>query len=300
MPEKATGYPWSVGSNRPTNLDKVYWPSLGITKGDFLTYMEAAAHALVPALRDRPLTVKRYPDGIEAFSFYQKNTPAHAPSWVKRVRLRAESAKRDVDYTVCSSKRTLLWLANQAAIELHPWPTRIDRLAWPDLMVFDFDPPEEGFPAAVEAALAMREVLRKAGLRGAAKTSGSKGVHLYVPLRRSHRFDAVGRAAGRLAEELAAKHPSLATTEFAKAGRQGRVLIDVRRNAPGQHTVAPYSARARPTATVSFPVPWSDLERVRPEDFTIRTVPERLEGGADPWRDLLPKAQSLPGDLTSE
>jgi bifunctional non-homologous end joining protein LigD len=287
-----------MASFRPSNLDKVFWPGLGITKGDLLGYMEAAAHALVPALRDRPLTVKRYPDGIDAFSFFQKNTPAHAPSWVKRIRLRAESAKRDVDYTVCNSKRTLLWLANQAAIELHPWPTRADRLGFPDLMVFDFDPPEEGFPAAVEAALAMKEVLDEQGLRGAAKTSGSKGVHLYVPLRRRHPFQSVGRAAERLAEEMAGRHPRLATTEFAKAGRKGRVLIDVRRNAPGQHTVAPYSPRARPAATVSFPVDWRDLDRVRPEDFTIRSAPERLADGADPWRDLLPRAQSLPSSLT--
>lgn len=287
-----------MASFRPSNLDKVFWPDLGITKGDLLGYMEAAAHALVPALRDRPLTVKRYPDGIDAFSFFQKNTPAHAPSWVKRIRLRAESAKRDVDYTVCNSKRTLLWLANQAAIELHPWPTRVDRLGFPDLMVFDFDPPEEGFPAAVEAALAMKEILDEQGLRGAAKTSGSKGVHLYVPLRRRHPFQSVGRAAERLAEEMAGRHPRLATTEFAKAGRKGRVLIDIRRNAPGQHTVAPYSPRARPSATVSFPVRWRDLDRVRPEDFTIRSAPERLADGADPWRDLLPRAQSLPVSLT--
>ena len=287
-----------MASFRPSNLEKVFWPEVGITKGELLAYMEAVAHALVPALRDRPLTVKRYPDGIAAFSFYQKNTPANAPSWVKRIRLRAESAKRDVDYTVCNSKRTLLWLANQAAIELHPWPIGVDRLGAPDLMVFDFDPPEEGFPAAVEAALAMKEILDQTGLQGAAKTSGSKGVHIYVPLRRRHRFDAVGRAAGRLAEQMAERQPRLATTEFAKTGRKGRVLIDVRRNAPGQHTVAPYSPRARPSATVSFPVPWRDLDRVRPEEFTIRSVPERLAGGKDPWRELLPRAQSIPTDLT--
>jgi DNA ligase D len=287
-----------VASDRPSNPTKVFWPELGITKGEFLDYLDAAAHAMMPALRDRPLTVKRYPDGIEAFSFYQKNTPAHAPSWVRRVRLRAESAKRDVDYTVCNSKRTLLWLGNQAAIEFHPWPARIDRLDAPDLMIFDFDPPEDAFDAAVESAFAMRDELEEVGLRGAAKTSGSKGVHVYVPVLRRHRFGVVARAAGLLAERLVARHPGLATTEFARAGRDGRVFVDVRRNAPAQHTVAPYSPRARPSATVSFPVPWEDLGNVTAEDFTIRTVPALLKDGRDPWKELLPGPQSLPPDLT--
>ncbi|MFN2591145.1 MAG: non-homologous end-joining DNA ligase, partial [Actinomycetota bacterium] len=238
-------------SPRGTNLDKVFWPDAGVTKGEFLAYVEAVAHALVPALRGRPLTVKRYPDGIEGFSFFQKNTPAHAPEWVRRVTLHAGSAKRDVDYTVCDSKRTLLWLANQAAIEFHPWPSRVDRLRFPDLMVFDFDPPEGGFDAAVEAALAMRTALEEVGLRGAPKTSGSKGVHVYVPLRRRHPFDAVGRAAERLGQRVVERNPGVATMEFSRADRGGRVLIDVRRNAPAQHTVAPYSPRARPGAPVS-------------------------------------------------
>ena len=287
-----------MATTRPSNLEKIYWPDAGITKGEFLAYLAAVAHALVPALRDRPLTLKRYPDGIEAFSFYQKNTPNHAPPWVKRIRIRAESAKRDVDYTVCNSKRTLLWLGNQAAIEFHPWPARIDRLDAPDLMIFDFDPPEGAFDAAIEAAFAMRDALNEVGLRGAAKTSGSKGVHVYVPVRRRYGFGVVARAAELLGERLTARHPRLATMEFAKAGREGRVFVDVRRNAPAQHTVAPYSPRARPSATVSFPVPWDDLGNVSAEEFTIRSVPELLQGGRDPWKELLPDPQSLPSELT--
>ncbi len=283
-----------------SNLDKVFWPSAGLTKGDLLAYLDAVAHALVPALRDRPLTVKRYPDGIEAFSFFQKNTPAHAPAWVKRVRLRAESAKRDVDYTVCNTKRTLMWLGNQAAIEFHPWPSRTDRVGEPDLMLFDFDPPEGGFDDAVEIAIAMREILEEAGLRSAAKTSGSKGVHVVVPLRRGRGFDVVGRAAARLADRLVERHPDVATTEFGKAGRGGRVFVDIRRNAPGQHTVAPFSPRARPAATVSFPVPWDDLARVSMDDFTIRSVPQLLERGRDPWKALLPPPQTLPKELVAD
>jgi bifunctional non-homologous end joining protein LigD len=191
----------------------------------------------------------------------------------------------------------LLWLGNQAAIEFHPWPVRIDRLDSPDLMVFDFDPPDGGFDAAVEAAFAMREALEEVGLRGAAKTSGSKGVHIFVPVRRRHRFGAVARAADLLAERLVARHPGLATTQFAKAGREGRVFVDVRRNAPAQHTAAPYSPRARKAGTVSFPVPWKDLGNVRTEDFTIRSVPPLMRDGRDPWKELLPSPQSLPAEL---
>ena len=288
-----------VASDRPSNLTKVFWPELGVTKGEFLSYLDAVAHAFVPALRDRPLTVKRYPDGIEAFSFYQKNTPEYAPDFVRRVRIHAGSAKRDVDYTVCNSVRTLRWLGNQAAIEFHPWPVRIDRLDSPDLMVFDFDPPEGrgAFAAAVEAALAMREALQEVGLESAAKTSGSKGVHIFVPVNRRHRFGVVARAAERLAERVVARHPKLATVAFAKADRGGRVLIDIRRNAPAQHTAAAYSPRAVPAATVSFPIPWDEIGAVSPGDFTIRSVPPLMQGGRDPWKELLPKPQSLPADL---
>ncbi|HJP66848.1 MAG TPA: hypothetical protein VKA30_11170, partial [Actinomycetota bacterium] len=158
-------------SGQPTNVHKVFWPDSGLTKGDLLAYLEAVSPVMLPELRDRPLTLKRYPDGIEAFSFFQKNTPEHAPSFVKTVRIHAGTAKRDVNYTVCNSKRTLMWLGNQAAVEYHPWTSRIDRLDRPDVMVFDFDPPDGGFDAAVEAAIAMREVLSDAGLDGAAKTS---------------------------------------------------------------------------------------------------------------------------------
>jgi bifunctional non-homologous end joining protein LigD len=290
----------AVPPDRASNVTKVFWPDAGLTKGDLLDYLDAVSSLMIPALRDRPLTVKRYPDGVEAFSFFQKNTPEHAPSFVKTVRIHAGSAKRDVRYTVCNSKRTLLWLGNQAAIEFHPWTARVDRLDRPDVMVFDFDPPDDGFDEAVEAALAMREVLDDAGLHGAAKTSGSKGIHVYVPLRRRHGFSVVARAAERLGERLVERRPRLTNMEFSKANREGRVLIDVRRNAPAQHTVAAYSPRARPHATVSFPVRWEDLGKVRTEDFTIRTVPALVAGGTDLWKELLPAAQAIPPALVED
>jgi DNA ligase D len=278
----------------PSNLDKIFWPNEGLTKGDLLGYFEAMAPFIVPALRNRPLTVKRYPDGIGGFSFFQKNAPRYTPDWVKTVRLPAWSAQRDVDYILCNSKRTLLWLANQAAIELHPWLSSVDRLDRPSHLVFDLDPPEGRFELAVQAALATREVLEAAGLASAAKTSGAKGMHVYVPLQRRYPYDRVRQMAEELAHRVQEAEPELATTEFRLAKRGGRVFVDVGRVGMGAHTIAPYSPRARPGAAVSFPVAWDQVPSVDPSRFTIRTVPGLLEQHGDLWQALMPALQSLP------
>jgi bifunctional non-homologous end joining protein LigD len=281
----------------PSNLEKVFWPDRGLTKGDLIAYFDSVAPFILPVLRDRPLTVIRYPDGIQGFSFYQKNTPKYAPSWVRTVGLRAESAGRTVNYTVCNSKRTLLWLANQAAVELHPWLSRRDRLDRPDHLVLDLDPPADAFDLAIQVAFLAREALDEAGLRAAVKTSGAKGLHLYVPLRRRHDYELVRRAAVRIAGRIVNQNPDLATTEFKRASRGDRLFVDVGRNAPGAHIVAPYSPRGRPGATVSFPVEWKELNRIRPEDFTLHSVPRRLQDEGDRWHELMPPQQSLPPKL---
>jgi bifunctional non-homologous end joining protein LigD len=281
-----------------TNLDKPLWPQDGITKGDLIEYYRAVGPALVPALRGRPLTVKRYPNGIDGETFYQKNAPKGTPEWVKTVRLPAESAKREVDYILCNDTRTLLWLGNLASIELHPWLSRVDRLERPEWLVLDVDPPEDQFDLAVRTALLTNEVLRERGIEGCAKTSGAKGVHVYVPLQRRYGYDQVNRAAHAIATLVAERDPSLVTAEFKRAERGGRVFLDYTRSRMGQHVVAAYSPRARPGAPVSFPVAWSDLERVEPLDFTLRTVPKLLRrGGGDPWRELCPAGQTIPADL---
>ncbi|CAN5339440.1 ATP-dependent DNA ligase [soil metagenome] len=280
----------------PSNLQKVYWPQAGLTKGDLLAYFDEVAACILPALRDRPLTVVRYPDGVEGGSFYQKNTPSYAPEWVRTIRLRAESAHRDVAYTVCNTKRTLLWLANQGAIEFHPFQSRIDRIDRPDYMFFDMDPPGGRFDLAVEAAFVAREVLAGLRLSAIPKTSGAKGVHVCVPIQRRYDYRRVRSTSVRIAERIEEAAPQLATTEFKKAERGARVLVDVARNAFGAHTATVYSPRPRPEASVSFPVPWEELGAVRPEDFTIRTVPALLGRSGDRWRDLMPRPQALPHD----
>ena len=285
------------GGVEPSNLGKVFWPDSGLTKGDLLDYLDAVSPYLVPALRGRPLTVKRYPDGIEAPSFFQKDTPSYAPGWVRTVKLRAESARRDVRYTVCTSKRTLMWLGNQAAIELHPWLARTDRLDRPDHLVLDLDPPEGGFLSAVEVAFLARDVLKELGLDSAVKTSGAKGLHLDVPLVRRHSWAEVRAAARNVADRVEASSPEATTTDIRKANRGGRLFLDTGRNAPGAHVVAPYSPRARPGGPVSFPVPWEDLRSIEPGRFTVVTVPSILASEGDLWKLLLPPPQTLPRSL---
>jgi bifunctional non-homologous end joining protein LigD len=280
-----------------SNLGKVFWPAPGLTKGDLLAYADAAAPFLLPALRNRPLTVKRYPDGIEGMTFFQKNTPAYAPDWVETITLRAESAKRDVAYALCNTKRTLMWLVNQAVIEFHPWLSRADRLERPDFLVLDIDPPEGAFDAAVKGALLIRGVMEEAGLRPVAKTSGAKGVHVYVPIQRRYGYDVVRRAAVTLAERACEREPDLVTPEIRKDKRNGRVFLDSGRVGAGAHIVAVYSPRARPAASVSYPVPWDDLPKVKAEDFTIPNVPDLLREKGDLWKELLGRPQRIPDEL---
>lgn len=280
----------------PSNLEKVFWPDEGVTKGDLMSYFDAVAPFILPTLRARPLTLKRYPDGIDGFAFYQKNAPTYTPEWVETITLHAGSAKRDVRYILCNSKRTLMWLANQAAIELHPWLSRADRLERPDHLVLDLDPPEGRFDRAVEIAMVVKDVLDGAGLAAVAKTSGAKGIHVYVPLARRHSYGETRLAAERLTSMVADVVPDLATTEFKIADRGGRLFLDAGRNAPGAHVVAPYSPRARPGATVSFPIEWSELARVSPRAFTLSNAPALL-GGEDRWKALMPPPQRLPRAL---
>ncbi len=275
-------------------------PTEGITKGDLIGYVQAMSTPFLRHVRNRPLTVIRFPDGVNGMSFYQKQTPDYAPSFVKTITLPADSGRgkrKEVRYALCNDQRTLVWLANQGSIEFHPWLSRDDRLDRPDFLIMDVDPPPGRFDLAVRTALVSREVLSRHGLESCAKTSGAKGVHVYVPLQRRHTWMEVSQAAGVLAREAAEAEPDLITVEFFKKERGDRVFLDATRIGPGKHVVTAYSPRARPGAPVSFPVPWKDIERVSPQDFTIRNVPGLIVK-SDPWRDLMPAAQRLPAELT--
>jgi len=285
-----------------TRPDKLLWPSIGVTKQTYVDYLGAVADRMIPWLHDRPLSLVRAPDGVDGQRYFQKNTPSHAPSWIKTVTIPAPSANRDVAYTVCNDADTLAWLGNQAALELHPAPVRRDKLDRPDLFVVDIDPPDDAFDAAVEAAYLMLEILDDLGLETLVKTTGGKGLHVVVPIVRSVAPERLRHAATRLAELAIDRRPDLVTAEFRKAKRQGRVMLDPSRNGPGATLVAPYSPRARPEGTVSFPVLPKDLAKIAPADFTLATVDRRLVSGPAPkrWTEVAKGPhQRLPASLLS-
>jgi bifunctional non-homologous end joining protein LigD len=279
-----------------TNLDEPLFPEAGATKRDLVDYLSAVAGQLVAELRDRPLSVIRVLRGQTPFM--QKNVPSYTPPWVQTVRLWAETSKREVAYALCNDRRTLLWFANQRAVEYHPALVRADHPGAPLYLVLDLDPPTaHDFSASVRVAHLVREALAGAGLSGAVKTSGAKGVHVFVPVAQAT-FDEVAAAARALAGRTERLDPTLATTSFMKEGRDGKVFVDSTR-VGGATVVAAYSPRVRAGVPVSFPVAWDDLDRVAPQDFTIHTA-ARLIAEHDPWVDRMPAPQTLPPDLVEE
>jgi bifunctional non-homologous end joining protein LigD len=280
-----------------TNLDQPLFDGAGATKRDLVDYLDAVHPRLIPVLRDRPLSVIRVHRGQTPFM--QKNVPKYTPSWVATVRLWAEASQRQVSYALCNDRRTLLWFANQRAVEYHPALFRIDRWDGPTHLVLDLDPPaDNGFALAVQAAHAARRALADAGLEGAVKTSGAKGVHVFVPIDGQASTEDVAAAGRALAARTERLDPALTTTAFLREDRGGKVFLDSTR-AGGATVVAAYSPRARPGVPVSFPLAWDELDAVAPADFTVHTVPKSM-GDGDPWAAHMPGPQRLPSDLIEE
>jgi DNA ligase D len=278
---------------RFTNLDAPLFAGAGATKGDLVAYLDAVRDRLIPDLRSRPLSVVRAVRGQQPFM--QKNVPKYTPTWVRTVTMWADASKREVSYALCNDRRTLLWLANQRAVEFHPALVRADRLDKPLFLVLDLDPPSgEEFAAAVRAAHVVRTALSEHGLTGAVKTSGAKGVHVFVPVTRASHED-VAAAARAIAARVEQLDPSRTTTAFMKDRRGGKVFVDATR-VGGATVVAAYSPRVRAGVPVSFPVDWNELDQVAPTDFTIHTAPQ-LASQRSSWADLLPKPQRLPASL---
>lgn len=259
-----------------THPERVLWPDEGITKQELIDHYIAFSSLMLPDLKDRLLTLKRAPGGIEGEVFFQKNAPDYTPEWLPTETVPAPSAKRDVRYLVCDSVDALIWIANQSGVELHPCLDRRTSPGRPDLLVFDLDPPEGRFDLASEGALLVRDLLVSRGLEPRLKTTGGKGLHVVVTLERRYDFSAVHRFALDVGSEAVAASPKLLTLEFKKSDRGGRVLVDVHRNGPGATVVATFSPRARKGASVSFPVPWDDLSKIDPDDFNVRSVRSML------------------------
>jgi bifunctional non-homologous end joining protein LigD len=279
-----------------TNLDQPLFEGADATKRDLVDYLDAVADRILAGLRERPLSVIRVLRGQAPFM--QKNLPKYAPDWLASVTVWSESSKRDVSYALADDRRALLWFANQRAVEYHPTLFRVEDWDRPTHLVLDIDPPEgSAFGTVVLAAQLVRQALADAGLAGAVKTSGAKGVHVFVPIEGAHTADvaAATRAIAARAERL---DPALATTAFVKADRGGKVFLDSTR-AGGATVVATYSPRIRPGVPVSYPLAWSELGQAGPRDFTLHTA-ARLLGDRDRWAELMPAAQRLPTELVDE
>ena len=280
-----------------TNLDQPLFDGAGSSKRDLVDYLDAVSDRILPALRGRPLSVIRVLRGQEAFM--QKNVPKYTPDWVPTVPAWAESSRRRISYALCDDRRTLLWFANQRAVEYHPALSLAESPEHPTHLILDLDPPSgEAFGLAVRAAHLVREALAGAGLAGAVKTSGAKGLHVFVPVDAATGHEEAAAATRALAARTERLDPALATTAFIREDRGGKVFIDMTR-AGGATVVSAYSPRLRPGVPVSYPVGWDDLDDVAPGDFTIGTA-VRLLAGADPWADRMPAPQRLPADLVEE
>ncbi len=277
-----------------TNLDQPLFDGADATKRDLVDYLDAVRDRMLPGLRERALSVIRVRPGQAPFM--QKNLPKYAPDWIRTTTVWAEASRRQVTYALCDDRRTLLWFGNQRAVEYHPALVRGDHFTH---LVLDLDPPEgEGFGPVVAAALLVRQALADCGLAGAVKTSGAKGVHVFVPVVAGIGMEDLAAATRALAARAERIDPSLATTAFIREDRGGKVFLDSTR-AGGATVVAAYSPRIRPGTPVSFPVAWEDLDKVSPRDFTVHTAVERL-GAGDPWAELMPAEQRLPADLIEE
>lgn len=244
-----------------SNLGKVLYPKVGFTKGDVIDYYVQIAPALLPHLKDRPLTMKRYPNGVDAEFFYEKNCPSHRPAWVKTARIWSEGNKRNMDYCLAQDLPTLVWAANLADLELHTSLARKKNVARPTMMVFDLDPgPPADIVQCCQVALWLRDLLAQAKLKSFAKTSGSKGLQLYVPLNTSVTFDQTKDIAHQMAQNLEREHADFVTSKMSKAVRKGKVFVDWSQNDQHKTTICVYSLRAKDEPTVSTPVTWQEVE----------------------------------------
>ena len=281
-----------------SSLDKPYWPEEGITKGDLIRYYHEVSDFVVPYLKDRPVIMKRYPNGVGGKSFHQHDVN-EAPDFVRTETLATEEDGHEVDYVVCDDAATSLWMANLGAIERHPWHSRVASLDHPDWVVFDLDPGEGvEFATICDVALALRGLLERLGLESYPKTSGSRGLHVYVPAGAAHEYEEVAKFAERVATLVARERPDAATVERSLKKRgAGLIYVDHLQNARGKSVVAPYSVRPRPGATVSTPLEWKEVERAKimPRDFTMKNLLRRVERKGDPFAPVLEGRQDLKG-----
>ena len=274
---------------RLTNLRKIFWPEIGLTKGDLIQYYADVADVLLPHIRDRAMVMKRYPHGAAGEFFFMKRAPSPRPEWIEICSI-DHGSKGVIDFPMIQDRAALLWVINLGCIDLNQWYATCDAVDQPDYVHFDLDPGVGAtFERVLETGLVVREALDALKMPSVVKTTGSKGLHVYVPIVRGPEQGEVRTFAHVLAQELARRHPSLITAEYRVAKRpRGRVLVDYNQNRWGSTLASIYSVRPRPEATVSTPITWKDVEKgVRIEDFTVRNVPARVAKIGDLWKPLL-------------
>jgi bifunctional non-homologous end joining protein LigD len=278
-----------------SNLEKVLFPQRGITKADLIDYYHRIAETMLPYMKDRPITMQRFPDGIEEESFYQKEAPDYFPDWIRREPIEVEEEGSSQPQVVCDNAATLVYLANQACITPHVWLSRVDRIRYPDRLIFDLDPPSEDFQPVRSAAKSLRSLLDELNLTSLVMTTGSRGLHVLVPLDRSSDFDGVRAFAKKVAALLAEREPDRLTVETSKKKRANRLFVDYLRNSYAQHTAAPYAVRARPGAPVATPLDWDELadHDLHSQTYKLGNIFRRLGQKTDPWEGAVQQSTSL-------
>lgn len=277
-----------------SNLDKVYFPESGYTKGDLIQYYASVAPVLLPHLQGRPISMARYPDGIEGESFYQKHAPGHQPEWMAIAPIDSESQGGVIEFLMVDSREAMTWFANMGCIEFHPFHSREATVDFPDYAIFDLDPsPGATWDQVVSTALLLNVFLEQLDLVAYPKLSGSRGIHVYLPLEPIHSYSRVRRFVGEVGSYLAAANPDDITMEWEKKKRQKRVFVDHNRNASGQTVASVYSVRPRPGAPVSVPLLWDEVGRMENGDVTIANLWDRLERHGDLFAPVVAGGQTL-------
>lgn len=276
-----------------TNLSKVLWPEDNITKADFINYYVQIAPVILPHLQDRPMVFTRYPDGIYGKAFYQKNVPDYAPEWLETFKIHSDG--QVTEYVLINDLGSLVWAANQGALELHPWLSRTTSLENPDFVIFDLDPMENtDFEDARKVALALRDLLEMEGLISFPKTSGSTGIQIYVPIARKYTYQQVREFAKLFCLAIEKTFPDITTTERSVSKREGKLYLDYLQNVKGKTIIAPYSPRPRKGAPVSCPITWEELEQgVTMNMFTIKNMPDRIREKGDIFEGVLTLEQNI-------
>jgi DNA ligase D len=280
-----------------TNLDKIYWPDERITKGDLINYYNSMAPYIIPYLKNRPLSLKRNPNGIKDKGFYHKDAGDIAPSWIKTADIYSESSHKTIHYLVCNNTKSLLFIANLGCIEMNPWNSVTGHLDKPDYFVIDIDPSEKNnFEQVIEVAKATKDVMDQLNIVGYCKTSGASGMHIYIPCNKKYKYDTVRDFAKILATMIHERLPKFTTLERSLAKRKkNEIYIDYLQNSRGQTLASAYSVRPKPGATVSAPLDWSEVKPgLHPSKFTIKNILKRVEARGDLFKGVLGKGINMP------